>query len=95
MKNIVSKICIFISITFSSIYLLKVIGIQASLNVYQMIFIFCYLFLLFIGMVSFIWNKGIRKSDKKSVLIVSMISLLLCFLNRNIIVPRTYEDKII
>ncbi len=95
MKNIVSKICILISITFSSVYLLKIIGMKASLNIYQIIFIFCYLFLLFIGMVSFIWNKGIGKSDKKSILIVSMISLLLCFFNRNIIVPRTYEDKII
>lgn len=95
MKNIVNKVCILISIAFSSIYLLKIIEIQASLDIYQMIFIFCYLFLLFIGMVSFIWNKGIIKSDKKSILIVSMISLLLCFFNRDIIVPRTYEDKII
>lgn len=95
MKNIVNKVCIFISIVFSSIYLLNIIGKEASLNKYQIIFIFCYLFLLFVGIALFIQSRSTRKVNKKNILIILTISLLLCFLNKNILVPKVYEDKVI
>lgn len=95
MKNILKKIGIFISVVFSSMYLLAVIETEVQLDNYQKGFILCYLVFIFTLLVLFIKNKGIGKSDKKSIIVVLALSLLICLFGKDILIPRKYEDKIV